>query len=511
MLMVQVDPFLAATAAACLLLHLLLRHLIGNRRPSRLPLPPGPRGFPLLGALPWIGPQSHAGLARLASRYGPIMYLKMGTSGCVVASDAGAARAFLKAHDVKFANRPDVVSARDVTYHRQNMVFADYGPKWKLLRKLCSLHLLGGKALGDWADVRAAEFGHMVRSIGRDAAEGRPVVLPEILVCALANIVGRIVVSKRVFEEQGEESNQYKEMIVELLTGGGMFNIGDCVPALAWMDLQGIQRKLRRVHARFDSLVTRLLEEHEASKEERKERPDFIDAVMANRRGDNDGETISDANVKGIIFDLFTAGTDTSAIIVEWALAEMLKNPVILRRLQLEIDSVVGRDRLVCESDLSKLPYLHAVCKEALRLHPSTPLGLPHFSFDACEVEGYYIPPNTRLLVNIWAIGRDPRAWDHPHEFEPERFLAGGRASGIDPQGNDFELIPFGAGRRICAGKMAGMVFVHYMMGLLVHAFDWRLPKGEELDMGEKFGLALPKVVPLKALPTARLPRSAYV
>ncbi|KAJ8467095.1 hypothetical protein OPV22_029647 [Ensete ventricosum] len=504
----QIDPFIAATAALCLLIHLLLRRFL-HMSPSRLPLPPGPRGLPVLGALPLVGRQAHTGLARLAQRYGPIMYLKMGSCGCVVASDAGAARAFLKAHDAQFANRPNVISAMDVTYHRQNMVFADYGPKWKLLRKLCSLHLLGGKALADWAPVRRAEFGHMVRSMHRSAAEGRPVVLPEVLVCALANIIGQIVVSKRVFDVQGNESNQYKDMIVELLTGGGLFNIGDFVPAIAWMDLQRVQAKLRRVHVRFDAMVTKLLEEHEATKEERRGRPDFIDTIMANREGE-DGETITDANVKAIIFDLFTAGTDTSAVIVEWALAEMLKNPSILRRLQSEIDSVVGRGRMVQESDLPKLPYLHAVCKEALRLHPSTPLGLPHFSFEECEVNGYHIPCNTRLLVNIWAIGRDAAAWDDPLAFDPDRFVSG-EAAKIDPQGNDFELIPFGAGRRICAGKLAGMVFVQYMLSTLVHSFDWKLPEGEELDMEEKFGLALPKAVPLKALLSPRLAPEAYV
>ncbi|WOL03182.1 flavonoid 3',5'-hydroxylase 1-like [Canna indica] len=505
----QLDPFLAATVAACLLLHLLLLRLSRKSSSSRLPLPPGPRGVPILGALLVVGPDAHRGLARLAHHYGPIMYLKMGTSGCVVASNAAAARAFLKTHDAQFANRPDVVSARDITYNRQNMVFADNGPKWKLLRKLCSLHLLGGKALADWAPVRRAEFTHMVRSMHRAAAEGRPVVLPEVMVCALANIVGQTVVSKRVFDAQGDESNQYKDMIVELLTGGGLFNIGDFVPAIAWLDLQGIQAKMRKVHRRFDAMVTKLLEEHEATKDERKGRPDFVDTIMANRQGEG-GETITDTNVKAIIFDLFTAGTDTSAVIVEWAVAEMLKNPVILRRLQEEIDSVVGRGRLVQESDLPKLPYLHAVCKEALRLHPSTPLSLPHFSFDDCEVDGYHVPGNTRLLINIWAIGRDPKVWDAPEVFDPERFV-GGRTAKIDPQGNDFELIPFGAGRRICAGKLMGMVFVQYMLGLLVHSFDWKLPEGEELNMDERFGLVLPKAVPIKAFVTPRLAPQAYI
>jgi len=209
---------------------------------------------------------------------------------------------------------------------------------------------------------------------------------------------------------------------------------------------------------------------------------------------------------------MFTAGTDTSSIIVEWAMAEMLKNPSVMARAQEELNCVVGRGRRLEESDLPALPYLQAVCKEAMRLHPSTPLSLPHFSFDACDdVDGYRVPANTRLLINIWAIGRDPAAWEAPLEFRPERFLPGGAAEKVDPLGNYFELIPFGAGRRICAGKLAGMVFVQYFLGTLLHAFEWRLPEGEEkLDMGETFGLALPKAVPLRAVVTPRLVPEAY-
>ncbi|VAI68971.1 unnamed protein product [Triticum turgidum subsp. durum] len=337
---------------------------------------------------------------------------------------------------------------------------------------------------------------------------------PVVLVCALANIVGQITVSRRVFDAQGDESSSYKEMIVSLLTGTGLFNISDFVPALSRLDLQGVQARLRRVHRQFDGLITKLLAEHAATAEDRARegRLDFVDRLRAssNDEDDNDGETITEVNIKGLIFDMFTAGTDTSSIIVEWAMAEMINNPSIMARAQEEMDRVIGRNRRIEESDIANLPYLQAICKEAMRLHPSTPLSLPHFSFEECEVDGHHVPANTRLLINIWAIGRDPAAWEDPLEFRPERFLSGPAAK-IDPMGNNFELIPFGAGRRICAGKLAGMVFVQYFLGTLVHAFEWRLPEGEEkVDMAETFGLALPKAVPLKAIVTPRLVPAAY-
>uniref|UniRef100_A0A0D9Z7T6 Flavonoid 3',5'-hydroxylase n=1 Tax=Oryza glumipatula TaxID=40148 RepID=A0A0D9Z7T6_9ORYZ len=442
------------------------------------------------------------------------MYLKMGTCGVVVASSPCAARSFLKALDARFANRPAVASAVDITYNYQNMVFANYGARWKLMRKLASVHLLGARALADWAAVRRDEARRLLRGVAEASAAGRPVVIPEVLVCALANIVGQITVSKRVFDVQGDESNSYKDMIVSLLTGAGLFNISDFVPALAWLDLQGVQAKLRRIHDQFDVLITKLLADHAATAADRARagRTDFVDRLRAAVGvDDEDGETISEVNIKGLIFDMFTAGTDTSSIIVEWAMAEMMKNPAVMARAQEEMDRVVGRGRRLEESDIASLPYLQAVCKEAMRLHPSTPLSLPHFSFDDCDVDGYRVPANTRLLINIYAIGRDPSAWEDPLEFRPERFMPGGAAERVDPLGNYFELIPFGAGRRICAGKLAGMVFVQYFLGTLLHSFDWRLPDGEDkVDMSETFGLALPKAVPLRALVTPRLAPAAY-
>ncbi|KAM0953990.1 putative flavonoid 3',5'-hydroxylase [Dioscorea sansibarensis] len=437
------DPILIIVTLLCFLLHLLLRHYLRHR--STLPLPPGPRGYPLLGCLPLVGPAAHSSLATLSKRYGPIMYLKLGTCPVVVASTPSAARAFLTTLDSQFANRPtDIISAKDITYDGNNMVFSNLTPRWKLLRKLASLHMLGTKALSSWAPIRRSELHLMLKSIHSSSQLGEPVVFPELLVCTTGNVIGRVMLSRRVFDVRGDELSQFKSVLEDMLTGVGLFNIGDFVPSIAWMDLQGVQARMKGVNKRFDGMITRMLAEHATTAPERADNPDFIDLVLANRVGDN-GETLSDVNIKGLIWDMFTAGTDTSSIVIEWALAEMLKNPTILKRAHLEMDAVIGRDRLLEESDIPNLPYLKAICKETLRKHPSTPLSLPHYSFQSCEVEGYYIPANTRLLINIWGIGRDPNVWERPLEFDPERFLSGAGAK-IEPNGSDFELIPFGAG-----------------------------------------------------------------
>ncbi|XP_027343807.1 flavonoid 3',5'-hydroxylase 2-like [Abrus precatorius] len=491
-----------------LITHLSIRSLLKNHHKK---LPPGPRGWPVVGALPLMGSMPHVTLSKMAKKYGPVMYLKMGTNNMVVASTPAAARAFLKTLDQNFSNRPRNAGSTHLAYDSQDMVFAHYGSRWKLLRKLSNLHMLGGKALDDWAQVREEEMGYMLRAMYDCSKKGEAVVVAEMLTYAMANMIGQVILSRRVFETKGLESNEFKDMVVELMTVAGYFNIGDFIPFLAWLDLQGIERGMKTLHKKFDVLITKMIEDHVASSHKRKAKPDFLDAVMAHHSEISDGEKLSLTNIKALLLNLFTAGTDTSSSIIEWALAEMLKNPNIMKRVHEEMDQVIGKGRRLQESDIPNLPYLQAVCKETYRKHPSTPLNLPRVSAEPCQVNGYYIPKNTRLSVNIWAIGRDPNVWENPLEFNPERFLSGKNAK-VDPRGNDFELIPFGAGRRICAGTRMGIVLVQYILGTLVHSFHWKLPNGVvDLNMEESFGLALQKKVALSAMVTPRLPPSAYI
>ncbi|XP_047327595.1 flavonoid 3',5'-hydroxylase 1-like [Impatiens glandulifera] len=473
---------------------------------SRRKFPPGPIGFPLVGTLPYLGSMPHVALAQMANKYGPIMFLKVGTCDMVVASSPESARSFLKTLDMNFSNRPLDGGPTHLAYNGQDMVFADYGHRWRMLRKLSNVHMLGQKALDDWTRVRENEVGQMLRAMIESSQREELVVVPDMLSYTTANMIGQAMMSRRVFETKGSESNEFKDMVVELMTIAGYFNIGDFIPILEPLDLQGLKRKMKCLHKKFDVLITKLIKEHKLTTHERKRRPDFVDALLSCEEKSGD-ERLSNTNIKALILNLFTAGTDTSSSAIEWALAELLSNPKILSRAHNEMDRVIGRDRRLKETDIAKLPYLRAICKEAFRKHPSTPLNLPRISTEACEVNGYYIPKNTRLSVNIWAIGRDSSVWENPMEFKPERFLSGEKAK-VDPRGNDFELIPFGAGRRICAGARMGITLVEYVLGSLVHSFDWKLV--EELNMDETFGLALQKAIPLSALVTPRLSSSAY-
>ena len=202
---------------------------------------------------------------------------------------------------------------------------------------------------------------------------------------------------------------------------------------------------------------------------------------------------------------MVVGGSDTSSNAIEFAFAEVTNKPEVMRKAQDELDRVVGKDNIVEESHIHKLPYLHAIMKESLRLHPVLPLLIPHCPSETCTIGGFSVPKGARVFINVWAVHRDPSIWENPLEFKPERFLN----SKFDYSGSDFNYFPFGSGRRICAGiAMAERMFL-YFLATLLHSFDWKLPEGKQMDLTEKFGIVLKLKNPLVAIPTPRLSNPA--
>ncbi|XP_007014919.2 PREDICTED: (S)-N-methylcoclaurine 3'-hydroxylase isozyme 1 isoform X2 [Theobroma cacao] len=207
-----------------------------------------------------------------------------------------------------------------------------------------------------------------------------------------------------------------------------------------------------------------------------------------------------------MIKEMFIAGTETTSSTVEWGMTEILRKPSVHKKLLLELDQVVGKNRFVVESDIPNLPYLQATVKEVFRLHPGVPLIIPRRTNEACEVAGYHIPKHCIVYVNIWGIARDPKVWEDPLEFKPERFIG----SSVDVKGQDFNLLPFGTGRRSCVGWPLAHRMVHYYLAALLHAFEWDSPPEILRDMNERVGLTLQKDKSLLGTPKPRLQASVY-
>ena len=200
---------------------------------------------------------------------------------------------------------------------------------------------------------------------------------------------------------------------------------------------------------------------------------------------------------------MFLAGSDTTSSTMEWTMAELLRNPNSMRKLKEELDHVIGPNRKVEESDINELPYLQAIVKEAFRLHPAAPLLLPRNAVQDTDYMGYFIPKDTQVFVNVWAIGRDQDSWDDPLSFKPERFLG----SNIEYKGQHYELIPFGSGRRICVEFSLARRVVQLGLATLLHSFDWELACNvtlKNMDVTERMRITVRKLVPFTAIPKRR-------
>lgn len=368
---------------------------------------------------------------------------------------------------------------------------------------MCTLHLLTPAKVEGFEGLRRREIEAAVGWLRRKAAAREVVDVGERVGELIEGIVFKMVVGK-----VKEEDKRYdlKGLVEESVVLAGAFNLGDYVPYLAPLDFKGLTKKMKAVKKKVDEIFENIIEDHLKEEDFGQDR-DILGAMLALMKNPNN-EFISSFdrdNVKAIMFDLFIGGIDTSLVTIVWALSALLKYPRLMKLLQEELDSVIGRERMVLESDLSKLPFLDMVIKETFRLYPVGPLLVPRESTEDIIVNEYMIPKKSRLIINIWAIGRDQDVWSHnADEFYPERFVG----KDIDVRGQDFELIPFGAGRRKCPGIQLGLLTIRLVLAQLVHCFNWELPNGmqpEKMDMTEEFGLTMPRANKLLAIPSYRL------
>ncbi|MFS7916963.1 putative cytochrome P450 [Helianthus anomalus] len=204
--------------------------------------------------------------------------------------------------------------------------------------------------------------------------------------------------------------------------------------------------------------------------------------------------------------DFMIAGTETTATLIEWAMANIMGNHKVMKKIQEELVEIVGLNNMVEESHLPKLQYLDATIKETFRLNPIVPFLIPRAPSKDCVVGGYTIPKGCSIFLNVISIHRNPQCWDNPLEFKPERFLANKGTNKWDYNGNDLKFFPFGSGRRLCPGIPLAQKMQMFILASLLHSFDWSLPNGEEHDLSESFGLTLTKRKPLIAIPYQRLP-----
>ncbi|KAL9356221.1 hypothetical protein Peur_049474 [Populus x canadensis] len=475
-------------------------------------LPPGPRGLPLIGNLASLEPDIHSYFAKLAQTHGPIFKLQLGFKLGIVVTSPSLASEVLKDHDITFANRdiPDVSRAMD--YGRSNIVATPYGPEWRMLRKVCVAKMLSNATLDSLYPLRSREVRNTIKYIYSHA--GSPINVGDQLFLTVFNVVTSMLWGGTVHgKDRASLGAEFRAVVAEMTELLSKPNVSDFFPSLARFDLQGVVKKMRGLAMKFEQIFEKMIDKRlkvdengtrDAARSRSIECEDFLGFLLKLKDEGDPKTPLTMTHVKALLMDMVVGGTETSSNAVEFAMAEIMRKPEVMRKAQQELDEVIGKDRMVLESDINKLPYLHAIMKESLRLHPVLPLLVPHCPSQTCTVGGYTIPKGVRVFVNVWAIHRDPTVWENPLDFNPERFLNG--SSKWDYTGSDLSYFPFGSGRRSCAGiAMAERMFM-YFLATLLHCFDWELPEGKEPDLSEKFGIVIKLKNPLVVIPAPRLP-----
>ncbi|KAG9441569.1 hypothetical protein H6P81_017423 [Aristolochia fimbriata] len=463
--------------------------------------PPGPVPAPVVGSLFKLGDAPHRSLADLAAKYGPVMSVRLGQVTSVVVSSAAVAKEVLQKNDQTFAGRSVVDAVRVLDHENASMVWLQPGQHWRRMRALCNACIFSAQPLDAGQGLRRRKVEELLAHVGKRALEGEGVDIGKISFVTTLNLISNTVFSGDMVDIESETAQEFKDLVSAISEGAGIPNIVDYFPILRPLDPQGIRRKMRSDFEKLHEIFNKQIEGRKTSRATPgyRRRGDFLDALLDQKEN---GAELTNLQMNSTLMDLFVAGSETSSDTVEWAMSELLRNPEIMAEARSELDEVIGAGKQVEESDIPRLRYLQAVVKETVRLHPAAPF-LPHRAERDGEISGYAVPKHSSVIVNVWAIGRDDEVWTDPSGFIPERFLE----SKVDYRGQHFELIPFGAGRRICPGLPLAHRLVHLMLASLLHSFAWELPAGmwpDDLDMREKFGLTLRKSIPLVAVPLKR-------
>ncbi|CAN1186066.1 Flavonoid 3'-monooxygenase [Linum perenne] len=470
-------------------------------------LPPGPCGLPIVGYLPFLSTQLHKRFTELAEVHGPVYKLWLGCKMYVVIGSPSLAKQ-VREQVVTFSDRDLLIASKIISYGGNDIAFSSYLPDWRKLRKVFVHELLSNARLEGSYVLRKKEVERAVKDVYRK--RGKALDFGQLVFMTVSNTILSMLWGCTVYGEEGEMFfSKIRNLVDEFTVLQSTPNISDLIPPLARFDLQGIERKTRQAQQSFDQILSSVIDERRKLISGRGgeviETKDFLQILLnLNSRKDAASSSITDNQLKGILLDTIIGGTDTTETTIEWTMEMLMKHPDAMQKVNKELDEVVGRSNIVEESHLPKLHYLDAVVKETLRLHPAVPMLALRCPSQDFKLGKYTILNGVPVIVNTYAIHRDPQLWTTPLEFRPDRFLDE-NATKFDYLGNSSQYFPFGTGRRVCAGLPMAQKMLKYVLASLLHSFEWKLAAGTEVDSTVKFGIVLKLEKPLILVPSPRI------
>ncbi|XP_047943125.1 (S)-N-methylcoclaurine 3'-hydroxylase-like protein [Salvia hispanica] len=443
-----------------LLITILLFFLI--KKSEAPPLPPGPNPWPIIGTINHLLTHKpfHISLANLAQTHGPLMHIKLGTQHLIVGSSPAAAAEILKANDRHLSGRfvPHVVPRTPAQIHTMSFWADSTSPHRKSLRALCRAELFAAAALERSGRAREEKAAELVAEL---RLKRGVVNVEEMVLATVVNMFSNVYFSRDLVVGFGE--NPMADVLKGIGEAFDAKDLSDLYPFFRVLDPRGLRRKYMECSKRMWGIWEPIVKERRVSE---LKHGDFLDTLISRGFGDD--------QINHLLEDLFSGGIHTTSLTIIKTITELLTSPHSIAKFRQELDAAFdGQDSLTTmTSEIDNLPYLQACIKETLRLHPPAPLMLTHRAYAACLVMNYTVPCGAQVLINVWAIGRDPAVWEDPLHYRPERFLG----SSIEFKGNNFEFLPFGAGRRICPGISMASKIIALVVATLVYFFDWSAP-----------------------------------
>ncbi|KAL2324932.1 hypothetical protein Fmac_023990 [Flemingia macrophylla] len=477
-----VSAVLLVIMLACTLMFI---HLHVRSRKTSYNLPPGPSLLTIIRNSLELYKKPQQTIDKIIKAYGPIMRFKIGQGTTIIISSTNAAKEILRTHETLFSDRPNPDITTPYNHNNYSMAFLPISPLWQKLRKICHGNLFSTKTLDASQDLRRKKLHEMVSDIRQCSLNRETVDIGRAAFMACINFLSYTFVSHDFVHFIGD--GEYKHVVRTILNAIFTPNLVDYVPILRMFDPQGLRRHITNYFDKLLDVLEPLIEERVKMRLENDyvTNNDMLDILL--EISESSSEKIDKNQIKHLFFDLLVAGTDTTAYGLERTMSELMHNPEAMSKAKKELAERIGVGKVVEESDVARLPYLQAVIKEGLRMHPPAPLLLPRRAKKDVEICGYMIPQGAQVFINEWSIGRNPEVWENPDVFSPERFLD----SHIDVKGRDFMFTPFGSGRRICPGSPLVNRMLHVMLGSLINCFHWKLennmdPKDMYLDQSLK-------------------------
>ncbi|XP_020198375.1 tyrosine N-monooxygenase-like [Aegilops tauschii subsp. strangulata] len=520
----------SSVAAKAVLLVLIVIYLVLRLRPKRrnilcgagagagacssaatpLPLPPGPVPWPVVGNLPemMLNKPAFRWIHHMMKEMGTdIACVRLGSVHVVSITCPKIAREVLKKQDANFASRPLTFASATFSGGYRNAVLSPFGDQWKKMRRVLTSEIVCPSRHRWLHDRRADEADNLTRYVhnlitkgslsSSSSSGGAAVDVRHVSRHYCGNVIRRLLFGSRYFGEprlhdDGGPGPLEVEHMDAMFTSLGLlyaFCVSDYLPWLRGLDLDGHEKMVKEANATINRLHDTVIDERwrRWKSGERKDIDDFLDVLITLK--DSDGNPLLTLQeVKAQSQDITFAAVDNPSNAIEWALAEMANAPEVMAKAVEEMDRVVGRERLVQESDIPQLIYTKACVREAFRLHPVAPFNVPHVALSDTTVAGYRVPKGSHVILSRIGLGRNPAVWDEPLRFKPERHInmAAGSDGGVALTENELRFISFSTGRRGCVAASLGTAMCMMLFGRLIQGFTWSKPTGvAAIDLSE--------------------------